>query len=233
LTSALAEQAGQVLAVEVDKKLEPILAETLADYTNTQVVFTDAMKVDFDQLVYEKTAGKFGSHRSYKLVANLPYYITTPLIMHMLENKFNLDTLVLMMQKEVALRLVANPGTKEYGALTVAVQYYTEPEIAFKVPPTVFHPRPEVESAVIRLRVRTRPAVTVNDEKIFFLVVRAAFGQRRKTLLNALTGAKIFFAKEKWENVLHILGIDPKRRGETLSIGEFAQIANEVSKENY
>lgn len=228
LTSALAERAGQVLAVEVDQKLAPILAETLAGYSNTQVIFADAMTVNFDRLVYEKTGGKFGSHRSYKLVANLPYYITTPLIMHMLENKFNFDTLVLMVQREVALRMVARPGTKEYGALTVAVQYYTEPEIAFRVPPTVFYPRPEVESAVIRLKVRTEPPVTVRDEKLLFGVVRAAFGQRRKTLLNTLTGAQIFTSKEKCEKTLRMLGIDPKRRGETLSIGEFAQIANQI-----
>jgi 16S rRNA (adenine1518-N6/adenine1519-N6)-dimethyltransferase len=231
LTSALAEKASQVVAVEIDQKLKPILSETLAAYDNTEVVFKDAMGVNFDQLVYEKSSGKYGINAaSYKLVANLPYYITTPLIMHMLTNRFNLDTLVLMTQKEVAQRMVAEPGQKDYGALTVAVQYYTESDIAFKVPRTVFHPKPEVDSAVIRLKVRKQPPVAVSDEKLFFAVMRAAFGQRRKTLLNALTGSSMNVSKEQWTSILHKINIDPKRRGETLSIKEFALIANELTK---
>ncbi|MEG6617143.1 16S rRNA (adenine(1518)-N(6)/adenine(1519)-N(6))-dimethyltransferase RsmA [Peptococcaceae bacterium 1198_IL3148] len=230
LTSALAEKASQVVAVEIDQKLKPILTETLGDYHNTAVVFADAMEVDFDQLVAEKSAGRYGSKaQSYKLVANLPYYITTPLIMHMLTNRFNLNRLVLMTQKEVAQRMVAKPGHKDYGALTVAVQYYTEADIAFKVPKTVFHPKPEVDSAVICLKVREKPAVKVLNEKLFFNVMRAAFGMRRKTLLNALTGSTLNIGKEQWTNILHKISIDPKRRGETLSIEEFALIANELA----
>lgn len=230
LTSALAKQASHVLAVELDRQLAPILQQTLAPYPNAEVIFADALTINFDQLVAEKTAGKFGSHKGYHLVANLPYYITTPLLMHMLESKFNFDTLTLMMQREVALRLVAQPGTKEYGALSVAVQYYAAPEIAFRVPATVFHPRPAVESAVVRLSVRSQPPIAVTDEQVFFKVVGAAFGQRRKTLLNALTGGKIFFDKAKGAQTLSRLAIDPKRRGETLSIEEFATIANALSQ---
>lgn len=227
LTAALAKKARQVIAVEIDNKLIPILKETLAAYDNIEIVLADAMEVNFDRLIYNKTNEGLGS--SYKLVANLPYYITTPLIMHLLNNKFNIDSMVIMVQKEVALRMVANPNNKDYGALTVAVQYYTEPQILFKVPRTVFYPQPEVDSAVVRLKRRKTPAVKVADEKLFFQIVRAAFGQRRKTLLNALTGSKIELTKEEWLAILNKANIDPKRRGETLTLEEFALIANNLA----
>lgn len=227
LTAALAKKARQVIAVEIDNKLIPILKETLAAYDNIEIVLADAMEVNFDRLIYNKTNEGLGS--SYKLVANLPYYITTPLIMHLLNNKFNIDSMVIMVQKEVSLRMVANPNNKDYGALTVAVQYYTEPQILFKVPRTVFYPQPEVDSAVVRLKRRKTPAVKVADEKLFFQIVRAAFGQRRKTLLNALTGSKIELTKEEWLAILNKANIDPKRRGETLTLEEFALIANNLA----
>lgn len=226
LTRRLAKEAGRVIAVELDQHLLPILAETLADYPNAQVVHGDALKVDFDRLAQEKTAGQFGLQgKGYKLVANLPYYITTPILMHLLTSGFNLDLMVVMMQREVAERLQASPGSKDYGSLSVAVQYYTVPEIVIRVPKTVFYPAPDVESAVVRLTRRTAPPVQVTSEEDFFRIVRASFGQRRKTLLNSLAGSGLA-SKEAWQRILAEAGIDPGRRGETLSIEEFATLAN-------
>ena len=226
LTRRLAKEAGKVIAVELDNRLLPILAETLADYPNAEVIHGDALKVDFDQAAAERTGGQFGSQgKGYKLVANLPYYITTPILMHLITSGFHVDLLVVMMQKEVAERLQASPGSKDYGSLSVAVQYYTIPEIVVRVPKTVFYPAPDVESAVIRLTKRVEPPVQVTNEEDFFRVVRAAFGQRRKTLLNSLTGSGLA-SKEVWQKVLAEAGIDPGRRGETLSIEEFAALAN-------
>ncbi len=226
LTRRLAKDAGKVIAVELDNHLLPILAETLADYPNAEVVHGDALKMDFDRLAEERTEGTFGPQgKGYKLVANLPYYITTPILMHLITQGFHLDVLVVMMQREVAERLQALPGTKEYGSLSIAVQYYTIPEIVLKVPKTVFYPAPDVESAVIRLTRRSEPPVQVTSEEGFFRVVRAAFGQRRKTLLNSLTGSGLA-SKEIWQKVLVEANIDPGRRGETLSLEEFATLAN-------
>lgn len=226
LTRRLARSAGRVIAVELDQNLLPILQETLADFPNAEVVHGDALKVDFDRLAEERTAGVFGRQgKKYKLVANLPYYITTPLLMHLLTNGFNLERLVVMMQREVADRLQASPGGKDYGSLSVAVQYYTVPEIVVRVPKTVFYPAPDVDSAVVRLTKREAPPVDVTSEELFFKVVRAAFGQRRKTLLNSLTGSGLA-ARETWLEVLSKTGIDPARRGETLSLQEFADLAN-------
>lgn len=226
LTRRLARSAGRVIAVELDQNLLPILQETLADFPNAEVVHGDALKVDFDRLAEERTAGVFGRQgKKYKLVANLPYYITTPLLMHLLTNGFNLERLVVMMQREVADRLQASPGGKDYGSLSVAVQYYTVPEIVVRVPKTVFYPAPDVDSAVVRLTKREAPPVDVASEELFFKVVRAAFGQRRKTLLNSLTGSGLA-AREIWLEVLSKTGIDPARRGETLSLQEFADLAN-------
>lgn len=228
LTRRLARGAGQVIAVEIDPNLQPILNETLADLPNAEVVQADALKVNFDQLAAEKTQGQFGpGGKAYKLVANLPYYITTPLLLHLITSGFNLELLVVMIQKEVADRLQANPGGKDYGSLSVLMQYYTVPEIVSKVPKTVFYPAPEVDSAVIRLTRRATPPVQLKDESTFFKVVRAAFGQRRKTLINALTGSGLT-SKEIWLAALNEAGIDPARRGETLSIEEFAALANRV-----
>ncbi|ABO48627.1 dimethyladenosine transferase [Desulforamulus reducens MI-1] len=226
LTQRLARSAGKVIAVEIDKNLLPILTETLTDFDNAQVVHADALKVDFDRLAAEHTEGGFGKGaKSFKLVANLPYYITTPILMHLLTSGFNFDCLVVMMQKEVAERLQASPGGKDYGSLSIAVQYYTVPEIVTRVPKTVFFPAPDVESAVIQLTRRKRPPVTLESEEVFFKVVRAAFGQRRKTLLNSLTGSGLA-EKETWIKILEEAAIDPTRRGETLTIEDFANLAN-------
>lgn len=226
LTRELAQSAGQVLAVEIDQNLLPILAETVGYLPNVEVIHGDALKIDFDQLAAEKTGQNFGPEaKGYKLVANLPYYITTPILMHMLDSGFNLDVLVVMMQKEVADRMKAAPGGKDYGSLSVAVQYYTIPEVVARVPKDVFFPAPEVESSVIRLTRRKTPPVVLNSEEIFFKVVRAAFGQRRKTLINSLTGSGLA-DKEYWNVILSEVEIDPTRRGETLSLEEFARLAN-------
>lgn len=224
LTAALAAAAGQVVAVEVDRGLLPVLAETLAGLKNVTVVHGDAMEMDFDRLVAGITESPA---QAYKVVANLPYYITTPLIMRLLRQKFHIADLVLMVQLEVAARLVARPGSKDYGALTVAVQYYCRPEILFRVPRTVFFPQPEVDSAVVRLVRRQEPAVAVVDEDLFFALVRGAFGQRRKTAANALAGANIVagWTRPVWEEMLRRVGIDPRRRGETLGLEEFAALA--------
>lgn len=223
LTAQAAQNAGRVLAVEVDHGLLPVLAETLEGAGNVEVIEGDALKTDFDRLAAEKSGGLFGSGgRKYKLIANLPYYITSPLLMHLLTNRFNFSTAIVMVQLEVAERLAAGPGTKQYGALSVAVQYFTESKILFKVPRTVFFPAPEVDSAVVRLSPRNLPAVFVRDEKAFFKLVRAAFGQRRKTLLNALDGSGLGPDKANWLKILQRCGIDGSRRGETLTLAEFA-----------
>ncbi|MCD5407383.1 MAG: 16S rRNA (adenine(1518)-N(6)/adenine(1519)-N(6))-dimethyltransferase RsmA [Desulfotomaculum sp.] len=227
LTAALAEKAAQVIAVEIDQKLLPVLKKNLAAYTNVALVQADALEVDFDLLVQSKTNGVFGAGaKSYQLVANLPYYITSPLIMHMLTNEFNLNTIVIMVQWEVAQRLTATPGNKHYGVLSVALQYYAAAEVAFKVPRTVFHPQPAVDSAVVQLKVRPQPAVATQDEKLFFKVVRAAFAYRRKTLLNSLAGSGFNLTKKQWTNLLKAVAIEPSRRGETLSLVEFAQLTD-------
>lgn len=214
LTQGMAETGAQVTAVELDRKLIDVLAKTLAGYDNVRVIHGDILKLDISR---EITAEK------YKVVANLPYYITTPIIMMFLENRLPVDVLVTMVQKEVAERMVAAPGGKEYGALSVAVQYFTTPEIMFTVPPSSFIPAPAVESAVIRCRVREVPPVTV-DEKAFFRIVKAAFSQRRKTFGNTLKSAGL--PKPLIDQMLIQAGIDGGRRGETLSIEEFAAVAN-------
>ncbi|MDA8235775.1 MAG: 16S rRNA (adenine(1518)-N(6)/adenine(1519)-N(6))-dimethyltransferase RsmA [Clostridia bacterium] len=229
LTQYLAEKAGQVIAVELDRSLLPILAETLADYPGVQVVHGDALKVDLDQLVREYGGSQWGPEGlKYKVVANLPYYITTPIVMRLLEEGFALQTMVLMVQKEVARRMVAAPGTKDYGALSLAIQYYTQPEIVTYVPPGSFMPPPAVDSAVIKLELRCEPPVELVSVETFFRTIKGAFGQRRKTLLNALSNAKLGLSKEELADLLNRLGIDPNRRGETLSLQEFAALANLV-----
>ena len=230
LTRALSEKAAKVIVVEIDKNLMPILDETLVGCENVEVVNGNALKINFDDLVYEKTGGAYGpGQKPYKIVANLPYYITTPLIMHALENHFNVSLIVFMIQKEVADRLVALPGTKDYGALTLGVNYYSAPRAMAHVPKQVFMPQPEVESTVVRLDVRDGPPAQVADEETFFRIVRAAFGQRRKTLANAISVLDCLDKKEVGE-MLSALGIDPVRRGETLSFEEFARLSNEVYK---
>lgn len=233
LTRALAENAGKVIVIEIDKKLEPILNETLSDLNNIEIHWGNALKVNWDELISEKTGGEFGKGgKPYKITANLPYYITTPLVMFALENHFNISQIVVMIQKEVAERLTAIPGSKDYGALTVAVQYYTRPSLVTTVPKTVFIPQPEVESAVVRLDVMAEPPVDVKDEKTFFEVVKAAFGQRRKTLANNLGRITGGLGKAEINRFLSEMGIDPGRRGETLTIEEFARIANLLYESN-
>lgn len=215
LTQGLAETGANVVAVEVDKQLISVLAKTLQGYENVRVVHGDILKLDISrEIMAEK----------YKVIANLPYYITTPIIMMMLEQRLPVEVLVTMVQKEVAERMVAKPGGKEYGSLSVAVQYYTEADIMFTVPPASFYPSPAVESAVIRCKVRDKPPVDVVDEKAFFRIVKAAFSQRRKTFSNTLKAAGIH--PELIAAMLDKAGIDGIRRGETLSLAEFAAVAN-------
>lgn len=215
LTQGLAEAGAKVTAVELDKKLPAVLKETLKAYDNVTIVPGDILKVNIPEIMGE---GPF------KVAANLPYYITTPILMTLLERRLPITHMVTMVQKEVAERMTAKPGSRIYGALSVAVQYYTEPEIVLDVPPRSFIPAPEVMSVVVSCRVRQQPAVAVQDEKLFFRVVKAAFGQRRKTLANALRGAG--FPKEQVRDALESAGIDPIRRGETLTLAEFGQLAD-------
>lgn len=220
LTQYLAESAGKVAAVEIDEKLIPVLEETLAEYDNVRVINEDILKCDIDSI--------FGGE-PFKVVANLPYYITTPIIMGLLEGKSHFDSLTVMIQKEVADRMKAGPGTKDYGALSLAVQYYAEPYLAANVPPNCFMPRPNVGSAVIRLKRRPEPAVKVKDEKLLFGLIRAAFMERRKTLLNAVKNSKeLDISKERVEEVLTELGIDTRIRGEALNLEQFALLADNL-----
>lgn len=215
LTQGLAEAGADVMAVELDKKLPAVLKETLKAYDNVRIVPGDILKVNIPEIMGE---GPF------KVAANLPYYITTPILMTLLERHLPITQMVTMVQKEVAERMTARPGSRIYGALSVAVQYYTEPEIVLDVPPRSFIPAPEVMSVVVSCRVRKEPAVKVSDEKLFFRVVKAAFGQRRKTLMNALKGGG--FPKEAVRDALETSGIDPTRRGETLTLAEFGRLAD-------
>ena len=215
LTQGLLEAGAEVTAVELDKKLPAVLAETLRGYEHLSVVQGDILKTDISALMGDKP---------FKVAANLPYYITTPILLALLEQKLPIIRIVTMVQKEVAERMTSSPGSKNYGALSVAVQYYTEPEIVLDVPPTCFFPAPEVDSAVVACTVRKSPAVVVKDEKLFFRVVKAAFGQRRKTLSNALK--PLGFPKESIEKTLAAANVDAGRRGETLSLVEFASIAD-------
>lgn len=229
LTQILAENAGHVIAVELDRDLISILGEVFADNSNITIIHQDVLQLDFNLVTAEIKEGR-QFVPGFKVVANLPYYITTPVIMKILEGKYNWTTMVLMVQKEVAQRFMASPGTKDYGSLSVAVQYYCQPSLVTTVPRTVFFPRPEVESAVVKFVRREVPPAQVNSEKIFFALVKAAFAQRRKTLLNALTKAGPQKNKEEWQEILTYCRIDPLRRGETLNIEEFARLANYVSE---
>ena len=219
LTQALAETGADVTAVELDRRLLPVLDKTLEGYNNVRVINADVLELN----VNEAMAGK-----TFKVAANLPYYITTPIIFALLEKKLPVERMVVMVQKEVAERMTAVPGGKEYGALSVAMQYYTEPELAFIVPPECFIPRPSVDSAVVVCKNRTVPPVDVCDEKLFFKVVKAAFSLRRKMLSNALKNMGI--TAQQAQEWLALAGIDPKRRGETLSLQDFANLTNTFDK---
>ncbi len=226
VTQALAERAGKVVAVEIDRDLVAALSVILSPCSNVTVVEGDILAVDLAALLQE--ADPEGRWQR-KMVGNLPYYITTPIIFRLIESNLGFRVLVVMVQKEVAERITAAPGGKEYGALSVAVQYRAVPEVVTVVPRTAFMPSPQVDSAVLRLTVRERPPVEVNDEATFFRVVRAAFGHRRKTISNALVHSDLGLAKEEVQRRLEQAGIEPQRRGETLSLVEFAGLANLLS----
>lgn len=222
MTQYLAESAGQVIAVEIDINLLPILADTLKEYSNVKVINQDILKVDINELVKEYNNG-----RPIKVVANLPYYITTPIIMGLFESNVPIDNITVMVQKEVADRMQVGPGSKDYGALSLAVQYYASPYIVANVPPNCFIPRPNVGSAVIRLTRYQEPPVQVKDPKLMFKLIRASFNQRRKTLQNGLNNSpEISFSKEEITKAIESLGVSPSVRGEALSLEQFAQLAN-------
>lgn len=222
LTREMASRAQNLMAVEIDKNLIPILEDTLGDYDNVKIVNEDIIKADIRGLIDENLGGG-----PVKLVANLPYYITTPIIMRFLEENINVTDIVVMVQKEVAERMNAQPGGKDFGALSVAVQYYCDTEIVAKVPRHLFVPQPNVDSIVIALRVRPERKYKVDDEDLYFKVVKAAFGQRRKTLINSISSMGNL-AKDQVKEALEEAGIDPKRRGETLSLDEFAILSNVI-----
>ena len=222
MTQYLAERAGHVVAVEIDKALIPILEDTLSEYDNVEVLNEDILKVDLNRLVQEKNGG-----RPIKVVANLPYYITTPIIMGLFESHVPLQSITIMVQKEVADRMQVGPGTKDYGALSLAVQYYAKPYIVANVPPNCFMPRPKVGSAVIRLERYENPPVTVKDEKLMFRLIRASFNQRRKTLANGLKNSpELDYTKEEIEAAIEALGRGASIRGEALTLEEFAKLAD-------
>ena len=222
MTQYLAENAREVVAVEIDDHLIPILEDTLSAYDNVTVIHNDILKVDIGKIVEEKNAGK-----PIKVVANLPYYITTPIIMGLFESHVPLKSITIMVQKEVADRMQVGPGTKDYGALSLAVQYYAEPEIVANVPPNCFMPRPNVGSAVIRLTRYDNPPVDVKDEKFMFALIRASFNQRRKTLVNGLTNAaNLKVTKEQILGVLEEMNLSATIRGEALTLEQFATLAN-------
>lgn len=222
MTQYLCENAREVVAVEIDKNLIPILEDTLSAYDNVSVINGDILKVDINQIVQEKNNGK-----PIKVVANLPYYITTPIIMGLFESHVPIENITVMVQKEVADRMQVGPGTKDYGALSLAVQYYAEPYIVANVPPNCFMPRPKVGSAVIRLTRHSEPPVMVKDEAMMFRLVRASFNQRRKTLVNGLTNAPdVTATKEEILQALETMGMSATVRGETFGLEEFAQLTN-------
>lgn len=229
LTEKLAGEAGKVAAIEIDQRLLPILKDVLDPYPHIHVIHGDVLKLNLRELF----ESEFKEVSGVSVVANLPYYVTTPILMKLLEEELPLQNIVVMIQKEVAERMAASPGGKDYGSLSIAVQYYSEPELVCNVPHTVFIPQPNVESAVIRLKVRKQPPVEVDDQRFFFEVVHASFAQRRKTISNNLKSR--FFPKEgreRLESLLAEAGIEPARRAETLSIEEFARLANTLYRAN-
>lgn len=226
MTQYLAEAAGKVVAVEIDRNLIPILGETLAGHDNVTVINEDVLRVDINEL-----AETFNGGRPIKVVANLPYYITTPIIMGLFESHVPVKSITVMVQKEVAQRMQAGPGTKDYGALSLAVQFYAKPYIVANVPPNCFMPRPGVGSAVIRLTLHENPPVTVRDERLLFRIIRASFNQRRKTLQNGLNNSsEIDAPKEKIQAAIEQLGESPSVRGEALTLEKFARLADILSE---
>lgn len=226
MTQYLCERAREVVAVEIDKNLIPILSDTLKNYSNVTVINEDILKLDICKLAEEKNQGE-----PIKVVANLPYYITTPIIMGLFESHVPIDSITIMVQKEVAERMQEKPGSKEYGALSLAVQYYAKPEIVANVPPNCFMPRPNVGSAVIRLTRHEKPPVKVEDEKLMFRIIRASSNQRRKTLANGLNNSpEIHLPKEVIQESIVSLGVPENIRGEALSLEQFAELSNEIGQ---
>lgn len=221
MTQYIAESAGKVIAVEIDRMLIPILADTLSDYDNVKVINQDILKVDIEKIVEEENGG-----RPIKVVANLPYYITTPILMRLLESELPIESITVMVQKEVADRMAEKPGSKDYGALSLAVQYYTEPSMVQVVPPGCFIPQPGVDSAVIHLKCHKEPPVDVIDSKFMFSIIRAAFAQRRKTLSNGVTNGNLGISRDQVVEALEKMGHNPSVRGEKLSLQEFAELSN-------
>ena len=222
MTQYLCESAREVVAVEIDKNLIPILSDTLSEYDNVTVINEDILKVDLNKLAQEKNGGK-----PIKVVANLPYYITTPIIMGLFESHVPVESITVMVQKEVADRMQVGPGTKDYGALSLAVQYYAKPEIVANVPPNCFMPRPKVGSAVIRLTCHEQPPVKVKDEALMFRLIRASFNQRRKTLVNGLNNSsEVHVPKDVIAKAIEEMELSPSIRGEALTLEQFAQLSN-------
>lgn len=229
MTQALAEAAGSVAAVEIDTSLEPVLASTLSAYDNVTILWQDILKTDIRELAEKRNGG-----RPFKAVANLPYYITTPILMKLLEERGLFESITVMVQREVADRILAKPGSREYGAITLAVNYYAEPRIAVEVSPSCFMPRPGVDSAVLHLRAREKPPVEA-EEGLLFAVIRASFNQRRKTLANGLTNGLVYqgrrFSRAQIEGALEQAGLPASVRGETLSLEEFARLSEAIAAE--
>lgn len=224
LTQYLADAAGEVCAVEIDKNLLPVLQETLREWPNVTVINEDILKLDLKAVLPGEKKGK--------VCANLPYYITTPVLMKLLESRLPLASVTVMVQKEVALRMTASPGTKDYGALTLAVAYYTKAELVCQVPPHCFIPRPQVGSAIVHMRIREKPAISVTDEEKLFSLIRTGFGQRRKTLVNTILNSTDFScSREKVEDSLKKLGLDERIRGEALNLEQFGLLSDLLQKE--
>ena len=227
MTQYLCERAGRVIAVEIDKALIPILNDTLSSYSNVEIINEDILKVDITNL-----CNKYNNGRPIKVVANLPYYITTPIIMGLFESGCPLESITIMVQKEVADRMKCGPGSKDYGALSLAVQFYSNPEIVANVSPESFIPKPGVGSAVIRLTRYPKPPVEVDDEKYMFKLIRAAFNMRRKTMVNSLMSGNLGLTKDEILSAIDKLNLSPQVRGEALTLNEFAALSNILSKAN-